>query len=172
MITNLFDVEGTVVKPSIHCYVIPELKKIIDDHEDHIKILAYCFYMTCPYKSINPYSDICEEDREEILRKDFPILSDNLDVIAAIEKLNLLWETEQVGYFRDNKRNLEDIRYYIRTNMVSEDNIDKRLKIAEKCGKILMEYTTIEKAVEEERQAIKTRADRKIGKGELDSAKK
>ena len=50
----------------------------------------------------------------------------------------------------------------------SVENITDLDKIDEKCGKIMAEYIQLEGQAEEEKNKLKTRANRKTGLGELD----
>ena len=70
MISDLLTVENKKVKPTIHCYTIPELKNIIDKYDKRaIDMIAYAFYYACPFKSINPYADFSDDEKEEVLKK-------------------------------------------------------------------------------------------------------
>src|SRR5690606_18364829 len=133
-------------KPTIHCYSIPELKNIIDKYpKEHMNMLFFAFYKSCPYKSDNPYADYSDFEKDEILIKDFlkrdiNIITDNIDLLAAIEKLSSLYETTCSKYLQQNKKNLEDIMDYIGTNSVTdgkEGNLTERIRIATTCGKTM-----------------------------------
>ena len=70
MISDLLTVENKKVKPTIHCYTIPELKNIIDKYDKRaIDMIAYAFYYACPFKSINPYADFSDDEKEEDFHK-------------------------------------------------------------------------------------------------------
>lgn len=171
MVTDLFTVENGKVKPTLHCHLIPEFKQIIDKYEKRsTDMLVYAFYYACPFKSINPYADFSNDEKEEILKKSFVIFPDNPDVLLAIETMKSLYETTSVKYFQMNKKNLEDIMEYLNTSVLTEGqggNLAERLKIAEKCFKIKAEFDELEKNVEAERGKMKAKANRKTGLGEL-----
>lgn len=171
MITEIFTIEGGVVTPTIHCHIIPQFKKIIDNYPaNHISMLAYCFYISCPYKTENPYADMEDAEREEILKRDFFVFPDNQDVLDAVERMKKMWETRASRYLNKNRKNLEDIMDYIDSAPIidgKDGNLDQRIKVAEKCAKIMSEYTQLEEQAEEEKNKLKTRANRKVGLGEL-----
>ena len=171
MITDLFTVDNGKVKPSLHCQLIPEFKQIIDKYDKRATdMLVYAFYKACPFKSINPYADYSEEEKDELLTKSFVIFPDNPDVLLAIEIMESLYETTSVKYFQYNKKNLEDIMDYLKHSVLTEGrdgNLSERLKIAEKCNKIKIEFDELEKNVEEERGKLRAKANRKTGRGEL-----
>lgn len=171
MITDLFTVENGKVKPSLHCHLIPEFKQIIDKYEKRATdMLAYAFYYACPFKSINPYADYSDDEKEDILKKSFVVFPDNPDVLLAIEAMRGMYESTSVKYFNRNKKNLEDIMDYLDISVLTEGrdgNLSERLKIAEKCFKIKAEFDELEKNVEAERGKMRAKANRKTGRGEL-----
>lgn len=172
MISEILTIDAGVVKPTIHCHTIPELKNLIEKYPTrHADMLAYCFYTACPYKSENPYADFSDDEREDILKRDFVVFPDNQDILDAVDKLRKLYSTTISKYLMKNKRNLEDIMDYIDASPVidgKDGNLADRIKIAEKCGKIMAEYIQLEGQAEEEKNKLKTRANRKTGLGELD----
>lgn len=177
MLSEIFTIENKQPKPTVHCYLIPELKNLIEKYpEDHINMLAYAFYKSCPYKSANPYADYSEEDKEELLKQDFlkrginNIVPDNIDLLKAVEKLNNLYETTTTKYLKYNKKNLQDIMDYLDNSEVMEGkdgNLAERIRIATVCGKVMAEFTQLEKIAELEKEKVKFRGQRKEGKGEL-----
>ncbi|MCA9750117.1 MAG: hypothetical protein KC414_13490 [Romboutsia sp.] len=171
MITDLFTIENKKIKPTLHCYLIPEFKQILDKYEARgVDMLTYAFYYACPFKSINPYADFNDDEREERLKKSFVIFPDNPDVLLAIETMKSLYDTTSMKYFNMNRKNLHDIMDYLETSVISdgkEGNLQERLRIAEKCAKIKAEFDDLEKNVEAERGKMKARGQRQIGLGEL-----
>ena len=62
---RLFEIDGRVVRPTEHCYMISWLNCIIEHFpDDHLKVLAYVYYMSYTGPN-NPYTNIVEEDREQ-----------------------------------------------------------------------------------------------------------
>ena len=115
-------------------------------------MLAYAFYYACPFKSINPYADYSNDEKEDILKKSFVVFPDNQDVLLAIDVMKGLYETTSVKYFNRNKKNLEDIMDYLDTSVLTE-------------GKA--EFDELEKNVEAERGKMRAKANRKTGWDEL-----
>jgi len=65
---RLFDIQNGKVTASEHCYTLKFLKDIMDEYPDeHLRIYAYLFYMTCPNPDLNPFFDVPERDKEEII---------------------------------------------------------------------------------------------------------
>lgn len=50
-------------------------------------MLAYAFTMFVLLKSINPYADYSDDEKEDILKKSFVVFPDNPDVLMAIEAM-------------------------------------------------------------------------------------
>lgn len=177
MLAEIFTIENKQPKPTVHCYLIPELKAIIEKYpEDHINMLAYAFYKSCPYKTANPYADYSEYEKEELIQRDFlkkgvnNIVPDNQDLLLAVEKLNSLYETTTAKYLKYNKKNLQDIMDYIDTSEVTggkDGDLGERIRIATVCGKVMQEFTQLEKIAEIEKDKVKNRGNSHDGKNEM-----
>jgi hypothetical protein len=171
MITDLFTVENGKVKPSLHCYLIPEFKQIIDKYEKRsTDMLAYCFYYACPFKSINPYADYSDDDREDELKRSFVVFPDNPDILLAIEKMKSLYETMNMRHFKSLKSSLHKTMDYLDNVVITDDrdgNLAKVHTIQKDAGKVMESFNMLENKVESERGELKTRGDRKPGKGEF-----
>lgn len=167
MITDLFTVENGKVRPTTHCYLIPEFKQIIDKYENRsTDMLAYAFYYACPFKSINPYADFSDDEREDELKRSFVVFSDNPDVLRAIEKMKELYETLNMKHFQSIKRSLFKTMEYLDNVIITDDrdgNLAKVHAIQKDAGKVMESFNILESKVESERNEIKTRGDRKPG---------
>ena len=65
---RLFDIANNKVIATEHCYTLGFLKSIMDGYpEDYLNIYAYLFYMTCPNPDLNPFFDVPEVDKEEMI---------------------------------------------------------------------------------------------------------
>ena len=65
---RLFDIHNGKVVPSEHCYTLKFLKDIMDEYGDEsVKVYSYLFYMTCPNPDLNPFFDIPETDKEDVI---------------------------------------------------------------------------------------------------------
>lgn len=172
MITDLFTVENGKVKPSLHCHLIPEFKQIIDKYEKRATdMLAYAFYYACPFKSINPYADYSDDEKEEELKRTFVVFPDNPDVLLAIETMKKMYETPNMKYFQSIKSSLYNMMDYLNNATVITDDRDGNLtkihNIQKDAGKVMASFLELEKNVEAERGKMRAKANRKTGKGEL-----
>ena len=65
---KLFDIQNGVIVPTEHCYALKALKDIMDNYpNDFLKIYQYIFYMSCPNPDINPFFDVREPEKEELI---------------------------------------------------------------------------------------------------------
>ena len=67
---RIFDIQNGNVIPTEHCYTLKDLKAIIDKYPDnYVNAFAYVFYMTCPNPELNPFFDVVEHEKEELITK-------------------------------------------------------------------------------------------------------
>ena len=91
---RLFDIQNGQVVPSEHCYTLSFLKNIIGNYPmEYIKIYTYLFYMTCPNPDLNPFFDVPEQDKEEIILKevDAEFSTDDEDIVYALAQCKKLY---------------------------------------------------------------------------------
>ena len=68
---RLFDVLNGEIIPTEHCYTMLCYKKIMDGYPDeYLNIYAYLFYLSCPNPEFNPFFDVPENDKEELIRRE------------------------------------------------------------------------------------------------------
>lgn len=155
---NLFEIEELIVKPSIHCYNLPWLKCIIDKYGEKkaLLIFSYIFYM-CYEGNENPYFNLKDTDREEIIIADLNIdfsLDDGLIEIAKI-KMTKLYETPTVRAYRSIKVMLDKMSTYMETANITagrDGNINSLIRIAEKFDAIRMSFKGVAKDLADEQK--------------------
>lgn len=171
MITDLFTMENGVVSLSLHCYIIPEFKNIVDKYPDnYMNMLAYAFYVGCPFKSINPYADFSEEDKEEKLKESFHIFPDNKDVLIAVELIKDLYPTKGMKYVQSIRSSIDKTMEYLDNAVIREGkdgNLADIRGMQKDAAKVLESLTLMEKNAEEEKNNFRTKAGRKTGLGEI-----
>ena len=65
---KLFDIQNGVLVPTEHCYALKALKDIMDIYpEEYMKVYQYLFYMSCPNPDVNPFFDVREHEKEELI---------------------------------------------------------------------------------------------------------
>lgn len=119
---RLFEIESGVVKPTEHCYMISWLNQIIENYpEDHVKVLAYVFYMTNKTHE-NPYSNVKEEELEERILRDLQPEFDTEDgvILRAIDECISLYETPTVRAYNGIKVMLDNMSTYLATTEITD----------------------------------------------------
>ena len=160
MIPKFFDIVGGHVVINHNCLSIPELKTLHDKYVDPIPAFNYLYYM---YDMESPYVNIEEDVKEDIILKDYPgeyTLEDE-EMIAAIEKLELLYVTTTYRYYLDNKGLLERLGAFARTAVITsgrDGNIGALQSQVKSVGKTILEYKQLEKIVLQELEETKGRA--------------
>ena len=68
MLIKLFDIQNGKVVPSEHCYTLKSLKAIMDEYPDtYLSVYQYVFYMTCPDPDLNPFFNMPEHEKEDLI---------------------------------------------------------------------------------------------------------
>ena len=68
MLVRIFDIENGKVIPSEHCYTLNFLNSIIEAYpKEHMQVLQYLFYMSCPSPEMNPFFNVPEHEKEDIV---------------------------------------------------------------------------------------------------------
>ena len=120
---NLFDVNDKKLVPSIHCYGIPWLKRIMDNFpKEYIDIYKYIFYTTCPDSTLNPYVNMPEETREAIIITDIKptFWLEDLMIIDTMEKCRKMYETPTFRAWRAAKKGVDKIADWLDVTEITE----------------------------------------------------
>ena len=156
---RLFDIQDGVVTPTEHCYVLDFLKKIMDNYpENHLKIYAYLFYMTCPYPDLNPYFNYPEAEKEEIILKDVDAdFSGEDDFIPeAIQRCTELYETPTVRAYRGISKMLDRLAKYMEETPIThgrDGNINSLVAAAKNFEGIRNSFKGVYKDLQNEQSA-------------------
>lgn len=115
---ELFDIKDKQAIPKMPCYMIPELKKIIDTFpNEHTKIFWYIFGMTC-YNGTNPYVNLSEsagepnDIKESVILRDIApheFQPDDPIVQSAMNKCAKLYETPLLRLWRGGMNMLDEM---------------------------------------------------------------
>jgi len=169
---HLFDVQDKKVCPAAVCYIIPELKAIMNNFpNEYLDVYAYIFFTTCP-DAMNVYNQLDEERKEEVILADLKpkFYLDDLSIITAIEKCKKLYETPTLRAFNGAKRALDRIARYLEETEITDGKEGSSMTIDRYMSK-LADYTdtynTLENKLREEqakaRGAAKIRYDQQPG---------
>lgn len=164
---KIFDVENAQVRINENCLLIPELKAIVEAYADPIPALSFVYFMTDP---LGPYGNLPEDKREELVYKDYPgkYTLDDEPLFKAIDKMRLLYETENMRLLKKARLGLEELGRFLSTSKITdgrEGNLQAYTMALSRIGKISMEFADLEKVVKNE---LKARGDTNIGYDELE----
>jgi len=164
---KLFDLQNGKIVPTEHCYTLSFLKDIMDTYPDlHINIYTYLFYMTCPNPDGNPYFNMPEDEKEQIILQDIRAEFSTEDdlIITALAKCKLMYETPTVRAFRGISSMLDRLAIYMEKTPIShgrDGNITALVSAAKNFEGIRSSFKGAYKDLLEEQQS------RTRGGGEL-----
>jgi len=159
---RLFDLQNGQVIPTEHCYTIGYLKDIMDEYpDDYMSVYAFLFYMTCPSEDLNPYFNIKEDDKEELLLNDLKANFTTEDplVITALTNIKELFETPTSRAFRGIKialDNMADVMTETKPTFGRDGSATALLRIAKDFDDVRQSYKGVYKDLQDE-QSTRTR---------------
>lgn len=156
---RLFDVQNGKVTPSEHCYTLGFLKKIMDEFpEDHLGIYGYLFYMTCPNPDLNPFFDVPEQDKEELILRevsgDFSVEEDS--IVYALGQCKKLYETPTYRAYQGIKIALDNMAKFMATEQVTsgrDGSATAILRIAERFDQVRQSFKGVYRDLQDEQQS-------------------
>lgn len=156
---RLFDVQNGKVTPSEHCYTLKFLKDIMDSYpDDHLKIYTYLFYMTCPNPDMNPFFDIPEIDKEEIILKEIDAefsVEDDL-IFNALKMCEKMYQTPTYRAYMGIKITLDNLAKVLATEVPSfgrDGSAATLLRIAKDFDGVRQSFKGVYRDLMEEQQS-------------------
>lgn len=119
---RIFDISNGKVIPTDHCYVLKSLKAIIDNYPDnYMPRLQYVFYKTCPDPDQNPFFNLPEIDKEELILQEIgaDFSTDDPILIDAIEFCEKLYDTPTKRAYRGLKIFMDKIALFFENQSLS-----------------------------------------------------
>ena len=156
---RLFDIQNGQVVPSEHCYTLSFLKRIIENYPiDHLKIYSYLFYMTCPNPDMNPFFDILEQDKEEMILKeiDADFSTDDDDIVYALTQCKKMYETPTYRAYQGIKIALDNMATFMATEQVTsgrDGSATAILRIAERFDMVRQSFKGVYRDLQDEQQS-------------------
>jgi hypothetical protein len=156
---RLFDIQNGKVVPSEHCYTLAGLKAVMDTYEEEAsKIYTYLFYMTCPNPDLNPFFDVPEHDKEELILKevDADFSTDDDVIVDALKLCRKLYETPTYRAYAGIKSMLDRLAKYMETTEIEhgrDGNITALVNAAAKFEQIRQSFKGTLRDLEEEQQS-------------------
>lgn len=152
MIIKFFDIVNDKVVLNHNCLSIPELLAIKEAYTNPIPAFNFLHFYFDPE---SPYANLPEEDREDIVLKDFPgeyTLEDEV-MIEAMKKLANMYITPTYRYYQDSKILLEKLGKFARNTDITtgrDGNLSALAMQVKSVGKTIQEFKQLEKIVMQE----------------------
>ncbi len=156
---RLFDIQNGKVVASEHCYTLKFLKDIMDAHPDeHLQIYTYLFYMTCPNPDLNPFFDVPETDKEEIILKeiDADFSTDDDTIANGLVMCKKLYETPTYRAYQGIKIALDNMARFMATEQVTsgrDGSATAILRIAERFDQVRQSFKGVYRDLQDEQQS-------------------
>ena len=123
MITKLFDIQNDKVIPTEHCYTIKFLKDIMDAYPDtHMSIYTYLFYMSCPDPELNPFFNLPEHEKEDIIIEESGLEESSEDpkIRYALVMCTKMYETPTLRAYMGIKKALDNMAIYMANTQITD----------------------------------------------------
>jgi len=159
MLIKLFDIVNNKVVPTEHCYTISSLRDIMELHpDDFLKIYTYLFYMTCPNPDLNPFFNVPEHEKEEIIMAeiDMDISTEDELIIRGMSTCQKLYETPTYRTYVGIKSMLDRLAHYMETTEIQhgrDGNITALVNAAAKFDQIRQSFKGAYKDLAEEQKS-------------------
>ena len=159
MIVRLFDIQNDKVVLTEHCYTLPFLKKIKEEYPDtHMQVYQYLFYMTCPNPDMNPFFNLPEHQKEDIIIEEIK-LEESLEDPAiryARDMCEKLYQTPTYRAYVGIKSMLDRLAKYMETTQIEhgrDGNINALVNAAAKFEQIRQSYKGAFSDMKDEQQS-------------------
>ena len=173
MTIKLFEVESGVVKATEHCYTIQWLKDIMTNYPDnYLKVYAYVFYMSCPNPEMNPFFNMPEDDKEDLIIESVGLevsTDDNL-IRIAVAKCQQMYTTPTLRAYNGIAKMLDNLSYYMETANITagrDGNINSLIAAAKNFQSIRESFKGVLKDLEAEQSKTSVRGGQNLGYDQL-----
>ena len=146
MLVRLFDVQNSKVIPTEHCYALPFLKAIITEYPDtYLQVYQYIFYMSCPNPDMNPFFNLPEHEKEDIIIEEVKLEESPEDgkIRYALDMCKKLYETPTYRAYVGIKSMLDRLGKYMEVTPIEhgrDGNINSMVNAAAKFENIRQSY--------------------------------
>jgi hypothetical protein len=173
MTIKLFELENGVIKATEHCYTIDWLHDIMTNYPDnYLKIYAYIFYMTCPNPELNPFFNMPEDDKEDLIIDSLKLevsVDDEL-ITRAIQKCTILYTSPTLRAYNGISKMLDKLSFYMETAPITagrDGNINSLLAAAKNFQAIRESFKGVLKDLEAEQSKTSVRGGQNLGYDQL-----
>ena len=146
MIVRLFDIQNGKVVPSEHCYTMKFLKRIMENYPDtYNKVYQYLFYMTCPDPDLNPFFNLPENEKEDIIIDEIELEEsvEDANIRHGVEMCEKLYQTPTFRAYIGIKSMLDRLARYMEVTPIEhgrDGNINSMVNAAAKFEQIRNSY--------------------------------
>jgi hypothetical protein len=164
MHVRLFDIQNGKVIPSEHSYTLNFLKEFREKYpEEYLDIYAYLFYMTCPNPDMNPFFNIPQKDKEDLIMRElrtgeeFPEFDPNYeDIQEALKFCKELYETPTYRAYKGIGSMLDRLADYMEKTPIEhgrDGNINQIVNAAAKFEQIRSSFKGAYSDLQEEQKS-------------------
>jgi len=146
MIVKLFDIQNNKVVVTEHCYTLPFLKGIMDEYPDtYLQVYKYIFYMSCPNPDMNPFFNLPEHEKEDIIIEEIKLEESTEDpkIRYALDMCRKMYETPTFRAYVGIKSMLDRLGRYMEVTPIEhgrDGNINSMVNAAAKFEQIRQSY--------------------------------
>ena len=159
MLVKLFDIQNGKVIPTEHCYTLKFLKSIMDKYPDtHLNVYMYLFYMTCPDPDVNPFFNVPEVDKEELILDEIN-MEESLEcpkIRYALDKCAELYETPTFRAYKGIKSMIDKLAKYMESTQIEhgrDGNINSLVSAAKNFDAIRQSFKGAYNDMKEEQKS-------------------
>lgn len=121
---RIFDIENGQVVPTEHCYTLSALKRLMEIYpnpKDHVAAYAYLFYMTCPDPELNPFFNMSDNTREDMILAQVggAFSPEDSEIIAGLALCRSLYETPTLRAYNGIKGMLDRLATYMENTEIT-----------------------------------------------------
>ena len=159
MLIRLFDVQNDKVIPTEHCYTLDFLKDLMEEYpETYMSIYQYLFYMTCPNPDLNPFFNLPEHEKEDIIVEEIKLEESTEDpkIRYSLDMCRKLYETPTNRAYVGIKAMLDRLARYMETTAIEhgrDGNINSLVNAAAKFEQIRNSYKGAFSDMKEEQES-------------------
>ena len=146
MIVKLFDIQNSKVVVTEHCYTLPFLKSIMDEYpETHMQVYQYLFYMSCPNPDLNPFFNLPEHEKEDIIIEEINLEESPEDpkIRFGLDMCKKMYETPTYRAYVGIKAMLDRLAKYMEVTPIEhgrDGNMNSMINAAAKFEQIRQSY--------------------------------
>ena len=159
MIVRLFDVQNGKVIPTEHCYTLEFLKDLMEEYPDtYMSVYQYLFYMSCPNPDLNPFFNLPEHEKEDIIIEQVGLEESTEDskIRYSLDMCRKLYETPTYRAYVGIKSMLDRLARYMETTQIEhgrDGNINSLVNAAAKFEQIRNSYKGAFSDMKEEQES-------------------